>query len=465
MRRVMMISEMFPPYNVSASHRAFQFAKHLPEFGYLPSVVSLEPGPDDQVDASLLAQLDDRIRLERIHHLGPKILPLLLALRALLRPFVRLLRRLRGVPVTAAESAPATPVEAPPLDENDPKYPGAAASLGKRCWHTLAWAFNFHVDLAAPMLLRAAKIHREDPVDLVWVTGPSSRSLLVGYWASRMLRRPLFLDIRDPWTYGSLWRPFSRFTADFEKWWARRILTAASRSVFTSPLTTAAMQARYPGAPAAKMSTLTNGHIGESGVVPRRSVAGERFLMSYVGSLNPRRRPDVLLDALQRACQAEPAAAHDLRLQFVGGMAGHEAKIEKFGVQEQVVDLGPVSHFESVAYMRGADVNVLLQTIAVGQDVIAGKTFEYLAARRPILGVVAPDGGDAWLMREARAGAVVSFEDPAAVAAEMLRLWRLWRDGALADSVAAVDIEKYSRRHLTGELAGYFDEVLRAEHG
>jgi glycosyltransferase involved in cell wall biosynthesis len=461
MRRVLMISEMFPPFNVSASQRAFQFAKHLPEFGYLPSVVSLEPGPGDQVDPSLLEQLDERIRLERIRQLGPRILPLLLALRALLRPVVRLVRRLRGVPVTAALQPSTTPSEPPPFDEQDPKYPAAAASFGKRCWHTLAWLFNFHVDLAAPMLLRAWKIHREDPVELVWVTGPSSRSLLVGYWASRLLRRPLFLDIRDPWTYGSLWRPFSRFTADLEKGWARRILTAASRSVFTSPLTTAAMQARYPGAPAAKMSTLTNGHIGASDEVPQRSAVGERFLLSYVGSLNPRRRPDVLLDALQRVC-SDPQVARDLRLQFVGGMAGHEAKIEKFGVQEQVIDVGPVSHAASVAFMRGADVNVLLQTITAGQDVIAGKTFEYLAARKPILGVVAPEGGDAWLLRETGAGSVVSFEDAAAIADEMRRLWQLWRDGGLARSVASVDVAPYSRRRLAGELAARFDEVLDA---
>ena len=57
--------------------------------------------------------------------------------------------------------------------------------------------------------------------------------------------------------------------------------------------------------------------------------------------------------------------------------------------------------------MRGADVNVLLQTIASGTDVIAGKAFDYLAARRPILGVVDPNGGDAWLPTDAASMAKV----------------------------------------------------------
>ena len=230
MRRVLMISEMFPPYNVSGSQRSFQFAKYLPEYGYLPSVVSGEPEPADPVDPSLLEQLDGRIRLERIHRLAPKILPMAVALRAMLRPLVRGIRAgaLKPTVEPAGSTGAAVPYQSKPLLD--------------RMWHTLAWVFSFHIDLALPMLQRVVKVHFRDPVDLVWVTGPSSRSLLVGYWASRLLRKPLVLDIRDPWTYGSLWLPFSRLSGALEKKWASLILAAASRTVFTSPLTMAAMQ-------------------------------------------------------------------------------------------------------------------------------------------------------------------------------------------------------------------------------
>jgi glycosyltransferase involved in cell wall biosynthesis len=455
MRRVLMISETFPPYNWSGSQRPFQFAKYLPEYGYLPSVLSAEPGPADPVDPVLLDQLDGQIRLERIHHLRPKIESLL---RPLFRPAVRRERAARAE--AAGERKPAAAPTSEPTGYVEPVIPSEAMPLHRQLRHTLAWLFHFHVDLALPMLLRAVKIDRRDAVDLIWVTGPSSRNLLVGYWVSRLLRKPLVLDVRDPWTYGSMWRPCSRMAAAIERKWARTILTAAARTVFTSPLTMAAMQERYPGEAEAKMCTITNGHTGEADAAPLRSFPEGKCLMSYVGSLNPRRRPDVLLDALQRASR-DPDVARDLRLQFVGGMAGHEVKIATHGVHEQVRDVGYVSHADSVRYMRGADVNLLLQAVTEGQDVIAGKAFEYLAARKPILGVVAPDGGDAWLLRETGGGSVAPFDDPGAVADEMLRLWKLWKDGTLADSVAQVDIEPYSRRHLTGELAKLFDEVLR----
>ena len=152
MHRVLMISATFPPFNVSGSQRAFQFAKYLPEYGYLPSVVSAEPGPMDPVDPSLLEQLDGRIRLERIQHLAPKIKPLLLAL---LRPVARCVRALLAAPADEPKLAAAPTAEF--TVSGEPTFPSESVPLLGRMWHTMAWLFNFHVDIALPMLQRAVK--------------------------------------------------------------------------------------------------------------------------------------------------------------------------------------------------------------------------------------------------------------------------------------------------------------------
>src|SRR5207249_6968796 len=46
-----------------------------------------------------------------------------------------------------------------------------------------------------------------------------------------------------------------------------------------------------------------------------------------------------------------------------------------------------------------------------GKGVLSGKVFEYLAAERPILAAVPPDGAAAELIRETGAGVVVDPED------------------------------------------------------
>ena len=51
--------------------------------------------------------------------------------------------------------------------------------------------------------------------DIVWATGDPLSSLQIGYWLSRITRKPLILDIRDPLTYGCLWLPHDRWHAAY----------------------------------------------------------------------------------------------------------------------------------------------------------------------------------------------------------------------------------------------------------
>ena len=109
--------------------------------------------------------------------------------------------------------------------------------------------------------------------------------------------------------------------------------------------------------------------------------------------------------------------------------------------------------------MRGADVNVLLQTIATGTDVIAGKVFDYLAARRPILGIVDPQGGDAWLLGQTTGNLVVSYEREQDIAEAIASLHARWKRGQLPRLTG--DFAEYERRRLTERLAGAFDGLLQ----
>ena len=68
---------------------------------------------------------------------------------------------------------------------------------------------------------------------------------------------------------------------------------------------------------------------------------------------------------------------------------------------------------------------------------LSGKVFEYLAAERPILAVVPPDGAAAELIRETGAGVVVAPDDIDGIERELTALRDRWREGTL-DRVAAL---------------------------
>ena len=96
-----------------------------------------------------------------------------------------------------------------------------------------------------------------------------------------------------------------------------------------------------------------------------------------------------------------------------------------------------------------------------GRGVLSGKVFEYLAAERPILAVVPPDGAAAELLRETGVGVLVAPDDVDGVERELTALREAWRAGDL--EATRLDDEwrrKLSRRTRVEELAQLLEELV-----
>jgi glycosyltransferase involved in cell wall biosynthesis len=77
--------------------------------------------------------------------------------------------------------------------------------------------------------------------------------------------------------------------------------------------------------------------------------------------------------------------------------------------------------------------------------VLSGKVFEYLAAGRPILAAVPPDGAAAELIRETGAGEVVAPDDVDGLRVALETLHGRFLDGGLPD----VELAEEARRRLS----------------
>src|SRR6187399_401785 len=275
--RLLMVYDRFPPFNVSGTARAFHFAKNLPAFGWNPIVLSGQPGPGDAQDPTLLDLLPAEVRILRAAPLlGP-------GKDQLARWFNR--KRSTG----QASGMPR------PARSSESRRVFRQGSLAWRATGLPMWALESHLDWAPPALVRALADSEARQVDLVWVSAPHVRNLFVGETLSRILNKPLVVDLRDPWTYGSLWLPRGRMVARVERARATRLLSRAARVVVTSPLTQREMERRFPEA---RFVTITNGFSTDESVTPQRGVRPGKCLFRYVGVLNERRRPDPLLEGL-----------------------------------------------------------------------------------------------------------------------------------------------------------------------
>ena len=90
---------------------------------------------------------------------------------------------------------------------------------------------------------------------------------------------------------------------------------------------------------------------------------------------------------------------------------------------------------------------------------LSGKVFEYLAAERPILAAVPPDGAAAALIRETGAGVVAPPDDVEALKRALAELHERFSNGGLpATDIPEETRYRLSRRARAEELA----ELLRS---
>ncbi|HWO12651.1 MAG TPA: glycosyltransferase [Polyangiaceae bacterium] len=444
MKRLLMVSEKFPPFNVSGSARPLYFAKYLPEFGYEPMVLASSVAAGEERDDALLGELAAPVPVWRTPRLYS--------------PWVarRRARSGRGGGAASAGAANADADAAGAEREASGERAGARQAL----LSYLSWWAYWELDWALLATLAGWAHGRHALPDVIWVSAPPFRNCAVAYRLARWLNRPLVVDLRDPWTYGSLWRPKTERIASAERAWARRVLALAARVIFTSPLTLSAMHERFPELRRERWLTITNG-FDDVSVSPLRGVPDDVCLFRYVGVLNERRRPDVLISAFARAAE-DPEFRATAALELIGNAGGHEHKVS-LAPGCNVRFLGHVSRAESLRYAFGSDVNVLLQTISEGQDVVSGKAFDYLHARKPMLAVVDEAGGDAWFVRETGVGRIAPWSNVEGVGEAMRQCWLDFRAGRRGIAPGAA--EKFSRRGLAGQLARVLDDVLDGSTG
>ena len=177
---------------------------------------------------------------------------------------------------------------------------------------------------------------------------------------------------------------------------------------------------------------------------------GRRFRITHTGSFFGKRDPRPFLRALAEA-------EGDAVARFVGGLRSSDREFaDELGLGDRLEELDYVPRRRSLELQRDSEALLLLLPDAGGRGrtVPSGKIFEYLAAERPILAAVPPDGVAADLVRRAGAGVVVPPDDVRALREAIAGLEARWRAGALDGTALPPELrENLSRRARSRELA------------
>jgi len=182
--------------------------------------------------------------------------------------------------------------------------------------------------------------------------------------------------------------------------------------------------------------------------------------------------PDVLAILFLLGFSLDRAARSDGRVPrsvlvascFLGdSRAADREWAEGLGLGDRLELISYAPRRRSLELQRDSEALLLLIPDAAGRGrgVLSGKVFEYLAAERPILAVVPPEGAAAELIRAAGAGLVVAPDDVDGIAAALRNLHAAWRAGTLEGTPLTDDWKrKLSRRSRSEDFVRVLEDVV-----
>ena len=431
MKRVLIITYYWPPVGGSGVQRWVKFSKYLPAEGWQP-VIYTPSNPDlGSVDESLLNDIPAEAQVLKTRIFEP----------------YGIYRKLTG-------SKGQIKIEPNPGTDS-------GRSLLKRFSLWVRSTF-FMPDprclWIGPSVRFLKKYLKEHPVDMIVSTGPPQSMHLIARKVSLATGIPWIADFRDPWT-----RIFY-FKHLLLSPWARKkhheleqkVLDDATAIVAVSPL----VQADFAAMTSTPVHLVTNGYDPEDYIIPAQR--DEDFTMVHTGLLTAEGNPVELWNALSSKCREDDGFASRFRLILAGKTdASVLESIHKAGLGDYLDDFGYIDHDKAVLLQRCAYALILpIREEPETKAILPGKLFEYLAARRPILGVGTGEGAMAAVLKETGAGRIFDWDDRTGISEYVDILWDAFKKGDSMTSDA--DIEKYSRRMTTKKMAEIFESATKS---
>ena len=301
----------------------------------------------------------------------------------------------------------------------------------------------------------AVRIVRREGIDVVLTTSPPNSVHLIGAAVKKATGAKWVADLRDSLVAHPHRRADSALVQAKEKVSEGVARLVASQADAVVAAADAIADEAQAFSPSGRVVTIANGcDFDDFGGLEYSR--GDRFRITHAGSFFGKRDPRPFLRALA------DSGLEDVTARFVGDFRTADNEFaEELGVADRIELIPYVTRRRSLELQR--DSEALLRLIpdagGRGKGVLSGKVFEYLAAERPILAAVPPDGAAARLLRETGAGIVAAPDDVDALRQALVSLHARWRARKLDGTpLSAEDRERLSRAARVEELA----ELLRS---
>ena len=382
MKKVLIITYYWPPSGGAGVQRWLKFAKYLPEFGWQPIILTVDPqyASYPQRDESLLSEV------------GPGCLVYTTKSFELYN-FYKLISGKKEVPYGGFA--------------NDSKV-GIFQKLSKflrgnfllpdprKGWNRYAYK-------------KAVELISQYNIDSVVTTSPPHSTQLIGLKLKKQFNIQWIADLRDPWTDIYYYRQFNHTTLArrIDRTYERKVIENADLLITVSEDVKRIFAEKSDLNIAAITAVIPNGFDGDDFNIP--SVPAEkRKIITYTGTISEAYDVDCLLKALSRL---DDTLKSELLIRFVGKVPPLvEQKFKATGIELELV--GYVDHPKSIEYLLRSDLLLLvIPKVKNNRGILTGKFFEYLASHKPILAIGPTDGDLAKIIQKTQCGRLFDYED------------------------------------------------------
>jgi glycosyltransferase involved in cell wall biosynthesis len=429
MRKVLVVAYYFPPMGLSGVQRTLKFVKYLPLYGWQPTVLTVTPGSYFAYDSSLLKEIEpSQIRILRTDSIDP----------------TRFFKK---------GSAPDAKVVKMPRE-----WIRKILNVGSQFLfipdNKIGWKWK--------ACREASELLAREKFDLIFATAPPYTDFLIGQYLKRRYKLPLVLDYRDSW----IDNPYHFYLTPVHRWLhyvlEKRVLRTSDKVITINRRIKELLLTRYPFLQYQDVEIISQGFDPEdfnlNGVPP--APGGQKMRITYSGTFIDKRTPKYFLQALARLFREQPGLRDKIEARFLGYFREENLKLVKeLGLQDVVKVMGYVDHSECVRSLLASDVLWLIIGKGSGEDMMStGKLFEYLGARKPILGCV-PAGVAKTTIEDSGAGIVVAPDDVAGIASAVKSLYQKYESHTLTGPSEDY-VERFNRKQLTADLARTFELLV-----
>ena len=374
-KKVLIVTYYWPPSGGGGVQRWLKFAKYLPDFGWEPIIFTPENPQFDQVDESLLEDVDPQLEVLKFpiwepYHLFKKITGK---------------RELKQGQV---------------LEDGDNSFM-KKLSIWLRGNLFIPDPRRFWIKPSVEYLNGLVKSNN---IKTIISTGPPHSMHLIGMKVK--MANPTInwvADFRDPWSEWDILHKFSltKFSLNKHKALEQKVLKTANHILTVSEN----WKSDFERLGARRASTITNGYDSEDITASHSRM--DKFRVCHLGMLNDFRNPEVFWQALTEILEANENFREDFELSLVGILSEKvSSQLEQNELlKPRVVLQDYVAHSEvNKVYTESSVLLLILNDSTNAKGHLPGKLFEYLAASVPIIGIGDTNGDASKILEDTRSG-------------------------------------------------------------